>query len=246
MGEPNATMTNNNAQEEEQKEEDIKYKVWFLNHSQEYIASIHHIRTYVPPLPSQLSIGMKINANWTKDNKFYPAIIEDITEAGDYRIKFTKYNEYSCVSLYDIQLINKKDKDTNLIKRDGKSGNLVIAENAIIPQRYWSRDDDTPTERLKKRKKIKSIKRQHRNLKKDVESKNRANSWLKFKSKSLKKSKKKFQSTLLGKEKARSIFESPSMVTNTMIETTANMTQFKQRTHFHHLKKDPKQMKKSR
>ena len=119
----------------------------------------------------------------------------------------------------------------------------MIADNAIIPQKYWSRDDDTPSERLKKRKKIKSIKRQHRNLKKDIESKNRANSWLKFKSKSLKKSKKKFQSTLLRKDKAKSIFESPSNVTNTMIDTTANMTQFQQRTHFHHLKKDPKHYK---
>merc|ERR1712218_335798 len=114
---------------------------------------------------------------------------------GRYRIKFEKYNEYSCVPLYDIQLFasSKGTENQSHLIRKKKDGTLVIADGVTIPQSLWSRDDDTPMERERKRKKIRSIKRHHRNLKKDCESKNRANSWTNFKAKSLKKSKKKFQ-----------------------------------------------------
>ena len=242
---------NHNHNTKEEKEDDTSYLVLLLHNQREQIIPINHIRTYVPPLPSQLHIGMKIKAIWSQDGRFYPAIIQEITDEGEYKIKFEKYNEYSSVGIYDIQLMNKKDtinKDgfnTNLVKKDAKTGNLLIAEKATIPQSLWSKDDDTPTQRLNKRKKIRSIKRQHRSLKLEVESKNRANNWLKFKQKSLKKGKKKLKSTLLRGDKGTSIFDNPSSSGMTqLIETNTNMTQFKQRTHFHHLKKDPKHYKK--
>lgn len=236
----------NGIDSKEDDDDEIRYRVWFLNHGQEYVASLEHIRSYVPPLVSQLRIGMRVRAMWSKDGRFYPAVIEEIDEEGRYRIKFEKYNEFSKVSLYDIQLFANKDgfggRDgihSNVVKK-GKDGTLYIAESATIPQALWSRDDDTPAEREKKRKKIRSIKRQHRSLKMDVESKNRANSWMNFKAKSLKKSKKKFQSTLLRQGQERSIFENPSNATSSMMEKNANLTKFAKRSHFHHLKRDPK------
>merc|ERR1712087_591451 len=100
-----------------------------------------------------------------------------------------------------------------------------------VPQTLWSRDDDTPAEREKKRKKIRSMKRQHRSLRLDVESKNRANSWHNFKAKAFKKRKKKMCDRR--KDHSKSIFAHS--------EATDTMTHFQQRTHFHDLKKDPKQ-----
>jgi len=229
---------------EDDEDDGMKYRVWFLNHGQEYVASLEHIRSYVPPLVSQLRIGMRVRALWSKDGRFYPALIEEIADDGEYRIKFEKYNEYWKVPLYDIQLFANKDPvaHSNVVRK-GKDGTLHIAESVTIPQALWSRDDDTPAEREKKRKKIRSIKRQHRSLKMEVESKNRANSWTNFKAKSLKKSRRKFQSTLLRQDQQRSIFENPSNATSSMMEKNANMTTFSKRTHFHHLKRDPKQYK---
>jgi len=227
---------------------DIRYRVCFLFNDEEDVVSASDIRTFVPPLPSQLRIGMRVRAMWSKDGRFYNAVIEEDCGGGEFGIRFEKYNEFGTVSLYDIQLLPTKDskEGLNAVKKK-KDGTLVIADSATIPQALWSRDDDTPTEREKKRKKIRSIKRQHRSLKIDVESKNRAHSWTQFKKKSLKKSKKKLKSTLLSsKEQRRSIFENPSNQTaSTLMENNQNMTTFTKRTHFHHLKRDPKHYKNS-
>lgn len=236
------------------------YRVLFLNEKQEWITNIMNIRTYVCPLPSQLQIGQKVKAIWMKDNRFYPSTIIEIlenkafndssTDATIYRVKYDKYDEYGLVNIYDIQLIKERKLWNQTIISKSKNGDLIIADKLEIPKHLWSTTDDTINDRERKRKKIRSMKKQYRTMKCDVQSRNRANSWKKFQTKSIKKSKKKLNGNMINNH--RSIFTTDGVSNSGMVNSGVNfdgsmilntpkMTKFEVRTHFHHLRKDPKE-----
>lgn len=96
-------------------------------------------------------------------------------------------------------------------------------------------------ERKKRQKKIKSIKRKHEQLKDEVDRKNKQHSWQRFLSKGIKKSQQKLHGSLL--RPTESIFQSPldNEAKVGVGRSGPKMTNFEERTHFHHLKKDPKE-----
>jgi len=152
------------------------------------------MRTYVPPLLSQVHIGSRIKAIWDEDGMFHRAIVEEIHSDGRFGIKFDGYNTKAVASLYDIQLCGTGKGNASAgkhgsfrIEKD-KKGFLTVDEKPNIPQTLWRKEDtESILERKKRHKRIKSIKRKHEQLKDEVERKNKQHSWQRFQSKGIKK-----------------------------------------------------------
>ncbi|ETO08550.1 hypothetical protein RFI_28836 [Reticulomyxa filosa] len=242
------------------------YRVRILDYSREYNTCTKFMRTYVPPLVTQVFVGTRVKAMWEEDGTFHRATVIAIESDGRYVVEFDKYDTRATVALYDIQLCNNNtviannkaghpnandnNNDNNPNPKHGtiriekdKKGFLTLETKVNIPQTLWKKngDDETVMERKKRQKKIKSIKRKHDQLRDEIERKNKQHSWQRFITKGIKKSQKRLHGSLI--RPTESIFQSPldNEAKVGIGRSGPKMTIFEERTHFHHLKKDPKE-----
>lgn len=68
----------------------------------------------VPPV-EQFLPGYQCEAIYPEDGKYYPCMIEKITEDKNYVVKFKKYLNKETVSLYHLR--ESKNKEHNKIKK---------------------------------------------------------------------------------------------------------------------------------
>lgn len=151
------------------------------------------------PNPANFEAGTYCEAIYSGDGKFYPCVIEKVSEAG-YHLKFKRYNNKEIVPLTHLRETRRTEASAN-----------ALVENMTelkIPDHLKILPNDSEAERMRKKKKVKALKKAWKIGQIEKDSNEKQSKWSDFTDKAAKQ-KKGYFSFAKNKE---SIFRSPDTV----------------------------------
>lgn len=131
-----------------------------------------------------LLAGMKCEAKYATDQKWYEATISALTDSG-YRITYDKYGNSEEVPL---EYLRPKLSNDNKRKQSSNSASSGGVQLIAIPESLKILPTDSEAERERKKKRIKAIKSKNRLATKEAEVSAVQNTWKSFVNKGTKKS----------------------------------------------------------
>eukprot|EP01126_Amoeba_proteus_P018464 TRINITY_DN1941_c0_g1_i1.p1 TRINITY_DN1941_c0_g1~~TRINITY_DN1941_c0_g1_i1.p1 ORF type:complete len:242 (-),score=41.11 TRINITY_DN1941_c0_g1_i1:32-757(-) len=153
-------------------------------------------------------VGMKCEALWSEDNRWYKAIIMTITQQG-FGVKFTGYGTVVTVGppcirhmkKPDVVLVDSATSQLTSLKTPTKT-TLVVDKRTgelILPSSLKILPTDPEGIRKVKKKGIKSLKNEHRKVKAEEERNQRKSEWQDFQAKKKNSNKSKVFARVSGK-----------------------------------------------
>lgn len=171
-----------------------EYEIKYLEYGNTAVVPESSLNSFVPVPKDQLKKGAPIKAMSERetDGLFYDAVFMEASETpGNYMVRFSKLGkQLHEVSGFDIiQRAGKITKDP-----DGP-----LPDKPVIPDHVKIKKSDSEQTRENKKRKIKRIKANHRNKKREEEGNRKQNNWLSFMNNSkVKKHKSIFASSVEG------------------------------------------------
>ncbi|KAL4470185.1 hypothetical protein ABPG74_011796 [Tetrahymena malaccensis] len=168
------------------------------------IITVNSVYTKLKPKPDPelFQPGFACEAIYPDDGKYYPCIIEKITDDGRYVIKFKKYNNKEEVSIYLLRESRKTQQDHRKKRTFDDLTEFKVPDNLkILP-------NDNEQVRQTKKKKVKALKQQFKQAQIEKHQSEKQGKWNDFKNNASNKKVGHFQS----KKSQQSIFQSPETI----------------------------------
>lgn len=133
--------------------------------------------------PEELEVGINCEAVYYEDGNWYPAVIDKISEHGVH-VKYKKYEDIEVVS-FDSVRVTPEQKLANLKKKeqDGSKKREKDEDKETefkIPDYLKISPADNDAQRLSKRKRVKSMKNNHKQKVLEKISKEKQEEWINF------------------------------------------------------------------
>jgi hypothetical protein len=155
-------------------------EITWLGFKEKEVLPFKYIKVQETLKSNELYPGMVCEAIYLDDGKYYPATIDKISEHGVH-IKFNRYNEVEVVSFDSIR-ITPEQKILNIKTKQDKQKNKKEEESLEfkLPDYLKITPADNETQRLSKRKRVKSMKNNHKQKVIEVITKEKQDNWLNF------------------------------------------------------------------
>ncbi|EGR28814.1 nucleic acid binding, putative [Ichthyophthirius multifiliis] len=160
-----------------------------------------YVKLKPKPDPELFQPGFACEAIYSDDGKYYPCIIEKITEDGRYVVKFKKYNNKEELSLYMLRESRKNQQDHR------KKRTFDDLTEFKVPDNLKYLPNESEQTRLMKKKKVKALKQQFKQAQLEKSSMEKQEKWKDFKSTAQMKKKEHFSGRT-----SKSIFQSPETI----------------------------------
>jgi len=131
------------------------------------------------------TVGQRIEARYSVDNLWYPAVVDKVTEAG-YVVTFDYYNNVEEVAFENARLPSRKHQIEATAATSGESsaGDTASAGTLIggikIPKSLIIHPSDTEEQKAAKKRKLHSLKAKARLVEDEAERNSRQQNWLRF------------------------------------------------------------------
>jgi hypothetical protein len=137
---------------------ETKYVVKFLDYGDTTSVPFDWVRPFVPLRPEELQVGQLIRAIFPGDGLYYDATISAILPSNRYSITFVQYGDADEVHINDIDLPAKAKKRTMTSESHAE---------LEIPEYLRIKETDSEEQKESKRRRVRSMKSNHRQLVKE-------------------------------------------------------------------------------
>ena len=159
------------------------FVVTFLDYGEAAVVAADCVRHYVSCAADQISVGQAVRAVFSGDGLFYDAVVNAVPSAGAgahglYKVTFTQYGDEAEVPLRDITLTAGAKKRAAAAAAIASSD--AVPETMEVPEYLRAKPTDTEEQKASKRRRLRAMKANHRQVRSEIDLNKRANSWQSF------------------------------------------------------------------